>query len=196
MQLSRRFFDTDFNTQDCFAALNSIATVQEDFFDSLPINKSPVCRAEVAKKRARRIYLQQTMIAREETILREAQMRLRISTDQKRVVLGEGEDAALVRAGVTFRLTCIEDVLGVCRWISKSSNATSTVSLVYKPGPAAFIVLAVSDCSQVLAVYVKLQIRAFYLTSNRFGVDPDLIALDFVLDTTVFWLPSLCITTS
>jgi hypothetical protein len=47
----------------------------------------------------RRIYLQQAMVAREKSILWETEMGLRISADQKRIVLRESKNTTLVRAG-------------------------------------------------------------------------------------------------
>jgi hypothetical protein len=70
----------------------------------MTIEKSSVRRSEVTQVRVRRVHLEQAVITREVAIVRQAEMRVRIATDQKRVVLSEGKDAAFVRAGCDFQI--------------------------------------------------------------------------------------------
>src|SRR5690349_23824894 len=63
----------DFDNENSFATLNSIAVIQERIPDAVAVEKRSVSRAEIAQVRMRRVHLEQAMIAREVTILRQTQ---------------------------------------------------------------------------------------------------------------------------
>ena len=52
----------------------------------------------------RRIYFEQTVVARKVAIVRQEEMGVAATSDQKAVVLREGKNAALVRAGSDFQV--------------------------------------------------------------------------------------------
>src|SRR4030095_5567364 len=66
---ARTMIDANLHRYNRLAALNSITIVEKYFLHSSTVHKRAVRRAEVAKKRAGRIYFQQTVIAREESIV-------------------------------------------------------------------------------------------------------------------------------
>ncbi len=80
------------------------------------------------------VNFQQTMVPGEESIVRQTQVSIVGSSDQKRVVLTESEHTAFVRTRQDFEIDLHYDSRP-SRYllISKSSKATSIASLVYRP---------------------------------------------------------------
>jgi hypothetical protein len=72
--------------------------------DASSVNKRSIRRIQIAQKGTRRIYFEQTVVAREIAIVRQEKMGVAATSDQKAVVLSEGKDAALVRAGGDFQI--------------------------------------------------------------------------------------------
>ena len=95
---------SDFDDQDSFAALDLIAVFQRRIFDAPAVNESSIRRIQIAQEGMRRIHFEQAMVAREISIVWQAQVSLRIATDQEGVVLGKRKNAALVRTGYDFQI--------------------------------------------------------------------------------------------
>ena len=80
-------------------ALKPIAALQKNFLNALAVDECSVGRAEVAQKTTRRRNFEQTMVAGKELIFGKVKMRVLAASDQKRIVLIEGELLPVVRAG-------------------------------------------------------------------------------------------------
>lgn len=156
-----RFSRGHFKKQYGFATLYAIAIFQRCFFDSLTVDEGPVGRAEVAQERVGRVNLQQTMVPREKTIVRQTKMGVVGSSDQKRIVLTESEDAALVRTCQNFEIDLHYD--------SGPSQLPFDLQIVkghiyrvagIQTGEPTFVILSVRYVSQILAVDIKLKVGA------------------------------------
>ena len=92
------------------------------------------------------------MITREISIVRQTEMSLRITTDQEGVVLREGKNAALVRAGSDFQIDLHCARLAIDREIVKRHfvNVARVESDL-----TTSVIFGVSDPCQKLAVRVK-----------------------------------------
>src|SRR5689334_1471556 len=60
----------DFDNENSFTTLNSIAAIEKCILDAMAVEKCSVGRSEIAQVRVRRVHLEQAMIAREVTIVR------------------------------------------------------------------------------------------------------------------------------
>jgi hypothetical protein len=95
----RRLVCADFDGENGLPALYVVAVVKESLLHFLSVDVSAVGRAKVAEETARGSDFEQAMIAREETVIRQVELRGIASTNQKSIVLVEGERAPGVWAG-------------------------------------------------------------------------------------------------
>src|SRR6185369_4598554 len=70
----------------------------------MPVEKRSVRRTKIAQVRVRWVHLEQTMITREVSIVRQTKMSIITAADQKSVVLSKGKDATFIRAGCDFQI--------------------------------------------------------------------------------------------
>lgn len=104
MRCFGKTFGCDFHDENRFATLDAITIPQRRIFNSLTVEKCSIRRSQITEERVRWIHLEQTMITGEKTIVGQAKMSFRISTDQEAVVLRERKDAAFVWAGSDFQV--------------------------------------------------------------------------------------------
>jgi hypothetical protein len=92
----------DLHGQHGLAALDPIAGPKKGFLHALTINKSAIGRAQISHIAIGRRYFQHAVIARKETVIREAEMGRLASSDQEGCMAVECEDLPGVRSGQHF----------------------------------------------------------------------------------------------
>ena len=92
------WFGRNFNLENSFAALDPIAVFQVRGFDANTVYKSSVGRAQVAQETLWRRDLENAVMARKETVVRQAELSILAAPDHECVVLVECEVASGLRA--------------------------------------------------------------------------------------------------
>jgi hypothetical protein len=88
----------DFDGEHSLAALNLVAAGKIGFVHALAVDEGAVRGAEVSQENARRRYLKQTVVAREEAVFRQAEVCGLGTPYEKSIVLVEGKGAPYVGA--------------------------------------------------------------------------------------------------
>ena len=99
--LGKRMFGPDGVTRSCrkdsaneLPALNAVAVFQMGGLDPQAVDKGAVRRTQIAKKSLWRCYLEDAVMAREKSIMRQAKLCVFASPDHKSVVLIKCEVAS------------------------------------------------------------------------------------------------------